>query len=366
MPRKHFDEKRRSFLKVAGGSVLVGGLAGCMGGDGGDGGDGGGDGSDGDGGDGGGDGGDGGSEGYLTQDLRFVVPFGEGGGFDTYARLMAPYAEEYLGGSGTVIVENVTGGGGVVGLNEIWNRDANGFNIGWIHSIEHPIRQITTPDAVQYDVEAMSHVGITAQAAYSFMVPADSDLTFGDINDDPTAYNIGTPGAGTPGHLVPLLLWPDQADNLNFVHHDGSAAAATSLRRGDIDIYAAPITSGWDQVGKSGDAKFVVYFNNNPPTDIVPEDVPTLADEIGDRGEELSNQFTLSRVITGPEGIPDDKLQRLRDGYWQTMNDEGFLADAEEAGRPVAAQNGEDAAQMMDGIIALWEDALEQLPEGTV
>lgn len=332
---------RRQFLKVTGGSIGTAAIAGCLG-------------------DGGGD------EGYLNQDLRFVVPFGEGGGFDTYARLMAPYAEEYLGGDGAVIVENVTGGGGVVGLNEIYNREANGFNIGWIHSIEHPIRQITTPDAVQYDVEEMSHVGITAQAAYSFMVPADSGITFEDIDDDPTGYRIGTPGAGTPGHMVPLLIWPDLADDLNFVHHDGSADAAASLRRGDIEVYAAPITSGWDQVGESGEAEFAVYFNNDPPTDIVPEDVPLLADFLGDRGAELSDQFTLSRVITGPPGIPDDRLEQLRDGYWETMNDEDFLADAEEAGRPVAAQTGEDAEELMDGIIALWEDALEQLPEGTV
>ena len=46
-----------------------------------------------------------------------MVGFGVGGGYDAYARLLAPHLERETGAS--VLVENWTGGGGIVALNRI-------------------------------------------------------------------------------------------------------------------------------------------------------------------------------------------------------------------------------------------------------
>lgn len=60
---------------------------------------------------------------YADQTIRIVIPFSAGGGTDTFGRLIAAHLGNHIPGNPTVIAENVTGGGGILGSNE-FNRAA--------------------------------------------------------------------------------------------------------------------------------------------------------------------------------------------------------------------------------------------------
>jgi tripartite-type tricarboxylate transporter receptor subunit TctC len=49
--------------------------------------------------------------------IEAIVPFGEGGGADSYIRYMARVLEKKLPGSPSIVIRNVPGGGSVVGAN---------------------------------------------------------------------------------------------------------------------------------------------------------------------------------------------------------------------------------------------------------
>ena len=51
------------------------------------------------------------------QRVQVIVPFSEGGGTDTWTRMMQPYLEKYLPGKPTVLIVNKPGGGGISGAN---------------------------------------------------------------------------------------------------------------------------------------------------------------------------------------------------------------------------------------------------------
>lgn len=55
---------------------------------------------------------------YGGRTLEVVVPYGPGGGSDTWARLVAPYLQQHLGPRAAVQVLNVPGAGSVAGANE--------------------------------------------------------------------------------------------------------------------------------------------------------------------------------------------------------------------------------------------------------
>ena len=61
--------------------------------------------------------------------VTMIIPHGAGGGFDTMARLAAQYIKLYAPVS-SVVPENVTGGGGVIGDDQIWNSPRNGLYVG--------------------------------------------------------------------------------------------------------------------------------------------------------------------------------------------------------------------------------------------
>ena len=50
------------------------------------------------------------------QTVHFIVGYSAGGGYDTYARMLAPFFEKHTGA--TVVVENKPGGGGMTATNQ--------------------------------------------------------------------------------------------------------------------------------------------------------------------------------------------------------------------------------------------------------
>ncbi len=55
---------------------------------------------------------------FSDKTIEFVMPFGVGGGSDTWARFNAPFLAKYLPGKPTVVVKNVPGGGSITGANQ--------------------------------------------------------------------------------------------------------------------------------------------------------------------------------------------------------------------------------------------------------
>jgi tripartite-type tricarboxylate transporter receptor subunit TctC len=65
---------------------------------------------------------------FPTRPVRIIVPFGAGGSNDITTRALAKATEKHLGRP--IIIENVTGGGGLVGANAIVVAQPEGYTIG--------------------------------------------------------------------------------------------------------------------------------------------------------------------------------------------------------------------------------------------
>ena len=59
---------------------------------------------------------------YKDKTLTIIVGYSPGGSFDLYARVLARYIGRYLPGNPTRIVENMTGAGGIIAANHLYNR----------------------------------------------------------------------------------------------------------------------------------------------------------------------------------------------------------------------------------------------------
>ena len=64
---------------------------------------------------------------YKGKNLNFIVPYKPGGGYDTYSRIIAPYLEKYTGAR--VVVRNMPGAGGLLGVNETYKASPNGLTM---------------------------------------------------------------------------------------------------------------------------------------------------------------------------------------------------------------------------------------------
>src|ERR671922_1502625 len=57
---------------------------------------------------------------YNAKTIRIIVGFSAGGGYDTYARLMARHMTRHIPGNPTIVVENMTGAGSLISANHLY------------------------------------------------------------------------------------------------------------------------------------------------------------------------------------------------------------------------------------------------------
>lgn len=385
---------RRKFLKS--GSIVTAGLiGGCMeGGDGGSGGEGS-DGSDGaDGGDGsdGGDGDDGSDDtptetkaevDYPTESIRFIIPTNPGGGYDFYARLVAKYINEkdYLPES--VEPENVAGEATVLGSNELYNAEPDGYTNGIIN----PDIECKAPflpqyeDVVKFDPTKFTFYPRVAGSTVSLAVAADSDITSlsGLIeavrNEEVKIGMKNLTGTATMAYVA-LAVAGEQYDlsNVldNVVQYDGTGPIMSGLQRGEIQVTGGSYSSLL-QYHKSEDVRIITVFtqDDEPPSPDETPDAETLATtdvDLNDPQGVISMAGgTYHRVFAGPPDIPEERAEIFRTAIRKAIQDPDLQTEAEENDRPINFLNSEDTRKGVVKMYELWkdnQDLLLRLEEG--
>jgi tripartite-type tricarboxylate transporter receptor subunit TctC len=66
---------------------------------------------------------------FTSKTVTFIVPTSPGGGFDTDARLLAPFLQKYLPGQPNIIVKNFPGGAWRLGITELYKSHPDGSAI---------------------------------------------------------------------------------------------------------------------------------------------------------------------------------------------------------------------------------------------
>ena len=287
--------------------------------------------------------------------ITIVVPFGPGGGNDTYGRLAAEHLGRHLPNDNNVIVENVEGGGGRVGAMHVNRADADGCTmlIGPLPSL--PVAQVIDDD-FDVDFADWDFLGSFHANVVSTLVASDSEYqTLEEIR----GARMGVPGMGSSTGIH-VGITNDVLDmEWDFVSFDGAAETAVALIRGDVDAAQILAESAAEFI-ESGDLRpLLVYTDDRLEAPF--EDVPTSVEL--EFPEELA-KIQVDLTLSFPPGVDPAIVSLLRDAFWEMVHDDEFLAGAEAVGRPVSPKNGETTQQLaMDSLnqFSARRDLLEEL-----
>src|ERR1700736_3050409 len=94
---------------------------------------------------------------FNGKTVRLVVGYGPGGGYDAYARMIAPHLSKALGAS--VMVENQPGAGGLVALNRIYTAVPDGLTMMIVNGTGAALSQLTEQVGVRYDLGQLGYLG---------------------------------------------------------------------------------------------------------------------------------------------------------------------------------------------------------------
>ena len=109
---------------------------------------------------------------FKDKTVRIIVGYGPGGGYDAYARMIAPYLSKTLGAS--VVVENMPGAGGIAALNRTAVTPPDGLTIQLVNGTGAALSQVLEIPTVRYDVLELTHLGTVSASPWMWMVGPDS------------------------------------------------------------------------------------------------------------------------------------------------------------------------------------------------
>lgn len=113
---------------------------------------------------------------YRGKTVEILVPNAPGGGIDVTARVAVPYLQRALGAAGVKVVD-VTGAGGITGLDQLWNGPHDGLTIGYTN-LPVPLLTVMVGGAgIDYRAKGFTYLGRVTAGARVVVVSPQSHIT---------------------------------------------------------------------------------------------------------------------------------------------------------------------------------------------
>lgn len=291
---------------------------------------------------------------YAGKTVRVLVGSSPGGGYDTYARLLARYIGNHLPGNPSVIVENMPGGGGVRVTNYLYEVAApDGLTFGIVQRAVY-LLQLTKASGVHFDLRKMTWVGnITSDTAVLLAMARAGFSNIEDLKSSKKPLILGASGGGV-SYVFPRLLQEVSKINIRLITGiESSAERRLAMLRGELDGHATTAGTAFSEFGneiKKGEVRFLVQTGISTPSGFKrhPDlpDVPTIwemnldPDSLSLVKAIVAGDMIFARVFVGPPNIPAEQTTLLRKAFMDTMGDPSLRAEASKTNRPIDPVDG--------------------------
>jgi tripartite-type tricarboxylate transporter receptor subunit TctC len=306
---------------------------------------------------------------YKGRQISLVVGSSAGGGYDTYARLLARHFGETLPGRPTIVVQNMSGAGSNRAAGFIYSvAPKDGSAIGAI--FPGAVLQPLLSDApVPHDPSKLVYLGSANSDVYVCYVRADAPVkSYQDTLSHELIIGASNPGATT--YDLALLLNNVVGTKFRIVTgYPGSREITLALERGEVQ---GACGIGWTGIETmhpnwfaTGMIKPLVQLSNDGHADLNKRGVPRaveLARNDEDRRviELVFSQGIFGRPFVLPPEVPADRLAALRKGFMAAMGSEGLRAEAVKMNLDIEPIPGDDLQTLIAGLCATPAHVVER------
>ncbi len=252
---------------------------------------------------------------YPSRPITLIVPFPAGGALDTIARALAERMRVALGQP--VVVENVPGGAGNVGVARLARAAPDGYTAdigGWVtHVVNGALYTLgfdVRTDFAPVSLIATQPMLVVGKKA---LVPENLRDLVDWLKQNPDRALVGHAGVGTTGHISGLFFQQHSGTRVQFVPYRGLGLAMQDLLAGHIDLIVDQAVNALPHV-RSGAVK--AYAVAAPSRLAAAPDVPTV-DEAGLPGLYITSWQSLWL----PKGTPASVVARLNAALVETLAD---------------------------------------------
>jgi tripartite-type tricarboxylate transporter receptor subunit TctC len=280
---------------------------------------------------------------YPNKPITIIVPFAAGGPTDVVARLVGDHMSRTLGQ--TMIVENVGGAGGTIGMTRTAQARPDGYTIAVGNTGTQSAAPALYP-GLKYDpATSFAQVGIanfTPQAIVAKKTTAARDLKefMAYLQANSANLTYGHAGVGSIAHVSGLLFNAKFGLRPTLVPYRGTGPALQDMVGGQLDYMVDQSLNVIPQI-KAGTIK--VYGIAAPERLSSLPDVPTTTES----GVDFI--FQAWNAMVAPKDTPKEIVDRLADALSKALDDPSVQARYVELGSsaPKGAERGPAGLQKL-------------------
>ena len=282
---------------------------------------------------------------FPAKEVKIISPWDPGGLNDTLCRAIAQHSEAFLGQP--IVVENMPGGGGVVGTKFVERAESDGYVLVMASSSTIFTQySSTTPN----DIKNLAPVNQICIAPQTLVV--NSDARWKDIQSfiaeckaNPDKVSIANSGTGGSSDLYTSLLEKETGIKVKHIPYKGYAPAMTAVLGGHVDATIVPPGVAKQHV-VAGKARVLAIATEDRFRDL--PDAPTFKEQ----GVDLVIEHWVG--LMAPAGTPKNAVETLVNAFEQGMNTPEFQALMEKRGLQIKLRVGEEFQEFLDREDAKW------------
>ena len=270
---------------------------------------------------------------YPSRPITMIVPVAVGGAMDSIARIMAERMGEFLGQP--VIVENVTGASGTIGVGRVARAAGDGYTFILGNKSTHVLNGAAY--TLQYDL-VNDFAPVALVATNPLLMVAKKAMPANNLKElivwlkaNPDKASQGIPGVGSVPHLSGVLFQKETGTRFQFAPYRGLAPAMQDLLAGQIDLMFDDPATCLPQIRAGAIKGYAVMAKSRASA--APE-IPTV-DEAGLPGLYMSTWFGLWVA----KGTPKDVVGKLNIAAMDSLADPSTRARIAGLGLEIPARD---------------------------
>jgi len=276
---------------------------------------------------------------FEGKTVQLLVSSGPGATTDISARLVGRHLGKHIPGNPGIIVQNMPGGGGLVGANYLFNvAKPDGLTILAVSRANYLDQMVGRPE-VKTDFRKFGWIGSFNKAPMMAACRSDTPYkSIAAIRGAKTPPRFGQSGTGSISYVFGSLI--EKILDLKIKNVTGFQSGRETdlgMERGEVDCRATSditvIRSPWNHWVKVNFVTFVLQ--QGPEKSRLLPPVPTVAELAPPESTPLVNLMNVilaytefDRPYAAPPGVPKERLEILREGFERMLKDADFAAEA--------------------------------------
>ena len=307
---------------------------------------------------------------YEGKTVRIIVGLAPGGGFDTYARVIARHMGKHIAGNPTIIVENMPGAGSLISANHIYKvAKPDGLTVAKFNG-SLMLGQVLGQAGIEFDARKFEFLGAAVKEDVVCSLTKASGITSAQkwmAATTPVKLGGVAPGA-SPDNTARILKAALGLPIQLVSGYRGTAEIRLAADGGEVSGACwswESMRTTWRNALQAGEAVAVLQVTERSFPDI--PNVP-LAVNLAKTDEArrliqvgVQNSSAFARPFVLPPGTPKERVQILRKAFQETLKDSAFLAETEKAKLTLDPVTGEELEKMVGELFTLDAALLAKL-----